>query len=96
MIGQRHSEKSMSLTFLKVRTLSAICSLEHQPYLDILPKADKLYTPLYFTDDELSIFSGTNVHGAALTQKSIWEKEWKAICRCISCLSPESSEVFTW
>ncbi|KZS93388.1 SET domain-containing protein [Sistotremastrum niveocremeum HHB9708] len=68
----------------------------HRPYLDILPPAPNLKTPLQFTDAEIDLLKGTNLHGAALDRIEERSKEWK---RCLSLIRETSqkwADAFTW
>ncbi|WVR05731.1 hypothetical protein IAU60_002756 [Kwoniella sp. DSM 27419] len=49
-------------------------ALRHRTYLESLPKPADLTTPLYFSEPELELLSGTNLLGAVEDRK----REWKA------------------
>ncbi|KAL5524918.1 hypothetical protein ACEPAF_8787 [Sanghuangporus sanghuang] len=72
------------------------CLLRHRPYIDILPKAETLLTPLYFSEDELDLFRGTNVYGATLDQSRICMEEYRQLREAIGVHSPGISEMFTF
>lgn len=72
------------------------CLLRHRPYIELLPKADALLTPLYFTDGELDLFRGSNLYGAALDQKRTWDAEWQSLTAAIKIEAPLLAERFTW
>ncbi|KAI9638021.1 uncharacterized protein MKK02DRAFT_36002 [Dioszegia hungarica] len=54
-------------------------SLRHWPYINSLPPAPDLTTPLYFTEPELDLLRGTNLHGAVMDRKAEWKEEWAAM-----------------
>ncbi|KAH8830266.1 SET domain protein [Flagelloscypha sp. PMI_526] len=68
--------------------------LAHGPYLDILPPATN--TSVYFNEDELSSFKGSNLYGATLDRCRDWEDEWKACCQTISRSKKDWADGFTW
>ncbi|KAL5510985.1 hypothetical protein ACEPAG_3704 [Sanghuangporus baumii] len=72
------------------------CLLRHRPYIDILPKAETLLTPLYFSEDELDLFRGTNVYGATLDQSRICTEEYRQLREAIAVHSPGISKMFTF
>ncbi|KAL5478677.1 hypothetical protein ACEPAI_1954 [Sanghuangporus weigelae] len=72
------------------------CLLRHRPYIDILPKAETLLTPLYFSEDELDLFRGTNVYGAALDQSRMCMEEYRQLREAIAVHLPGISEMFTF
>jgi hypothetical protein len=64
--------------------------LGHMEYVASLPPASTLRTPLHFTDEELSLLAGTNLHGATLDRRAQLEKEHQAIQQVLN------FEGFTW
>ncbi|KAL5498100.1 hypothetical protein ACEPAH_2230 [Sanghuangporus vaninii] len=72
------------------------CLLRHRPYIDILPKAEILLTPLYFSEDELDLFRGTNIYGATLDRSRICMEEYWKLREAIAVHSPGISEMFTF
>lgn len=42
-----------------------------------------ILTPLYFSDDELELFRGTNIYQATINQKINLEKQYNEICAAI-------------
>ena len=50
--------------------------LLHGPYLDTVPPASDLRTPLFFTPGELLLLQGTNILGATLDRKILWTNEY--------------------
>jgi hypothetical protein len=71
-------------------------TLIHSPYLDTLPSADKLRTPLHFTTAELDGLRGTNLHGAMLDRRRTWEAEWERCRADVSAVSAEWGGALTW
>ncbi|KAI5117177.1 hypothetical protein M0805_008156 [Coniferiporia weirii] len=68
--------------------------LRHRPYINMLPKPETLLTPLYFTEDELSLFKGTNLYGATVSQRDTWEAEWRTLREAIRQGAPLVAERF--
>ncbi|KGB77599.1 cytoplasmic protein [Cryptococcus deuterogattii 99/473] len=54
-------------------------SLVHKTYLASLPSASNLPTPLYFTESELQLLSGSNLLGAVEDRRAEWSAESKAL-----------------
>ena len=77
-------------------TDGTLLRLRHRPYLNILPKPEKLVTPLYFSDEELDLFSGTNLHHATVSQRSTWKEEWANLRSILRDLKSDLSEKLTW
>lgn len=50
-------------------------SLVHKTYLASLPPASNLSTPLYFTESELQLLSGSNLLGAVEDRRKEWSAE---------------------
>jgi hypothetical protein len=70
--------------------------LNHILYLNTLPTAEKLRTPLHFSSSELALFQGSNLYGAALDREKEWRKEW-GTCRNIVAEGDASwGKEFTW
>ena len=70
--------------------------LAHRAYVDILPSADKLRTPLHFTSAELELFKGSNLYGATLDRQRDWETEWAACRDFVASRDASLAERFTW
>ncbi|KAF8663378.1 hypothetical protein AX16_000953 [Volvariella volvacea WC 439] len=70
--------------------------LAHYRYLATLPSRDKLRTPLYFTPEELQLFRGTNLFGAALDKEREWKDEWTQCRRLVGKLNPAWGQAYTW
>ena len=70
--------------------------LHHRPYVDVLPKFDALLTPLFFTEEELGLFKGTNMYGATLDQRAGWDMEWRNVVEVLRPLAEELADKFTW
>jgi hypothetical protein len=64
--------------------------LQHWPYIASLPPADTLRTPLQFTDSEMTLLEGTNLHGATLDRRRQWEAEYEIVKSTIT------DEGMTW
>lgn len=54
-------------------------SLVHKTYLASLPPASNLSTPLYFTESELQLLSGSNLLGAVEDRRKEWSAESAAL-----------------
>ena len=70
--------------------------LEHGPYLDILPSADELRTPLHFTHDELESFRGSNLYGATHDRQREWQKECNQCREAFAAANATWAGEFTW
>ena len=70
--------------------------LAHRPYLDILPSADKLRTPLHFTHDELEAFRGSNLYGATHDRQREWQEECNQCREAFAAVNPTWANEFTW
>ena len=53
-------------------------------------------TSLYFSDEELDLFSGTNLHHATLSQRSAWKEEWAHLQSILRDLKSDLSEKLIW
>ncbi|KAK8865828.1 hypothetical protein IAR55_000976 [Kwoniella newhampshirensis] len=65
-------------------------ALAHLTYLDSLPDPSDLTTPLYFTDPELRLLSGSNLFGAVEDRR----REWKAEADTVRAVLKEQG--LTW
>ncbi|WWD17987.1 hypothetical protein CI109_102433 [Kwoniella shandongensis] len=54
-------------------------ALAHLTYLDSLPNSSDLTTPLYFSDAELGLLSGSNLLGAVEDRKREWKAESEVV-----------------
>ncbi|KAH9983192.1 hypothetical protein BJV74DRAFT_851425 [Russula compacta] len=70
--------------------------LIHAPYLDTLPSPSQLRTPLHFTGEELSALRGTNLYGATIDRRQVWEAEWEQCCADVSAVNAEWGKELTW
>ncbi|EPS95499.1 hypothetical protein FOMPIDRAFT_1062699 [Fomitopsis schrenkii] len=70
--------------------------LAHRHYLDTLPSAEKLRTPLHFTHDELGAFRGSNLYGATLVRQREWQEEWKQCREAFAAANPAWASELTW
>ncbi|KAI0311446.1 SET domain-containing protein [Amylostereum chailletii] len=68
----------------------------HAPYLNTLPDATKLRTPLHFTPEELETLKGTNMYGATMDRKRDWLAEWEKCRKDIATTNEHWAEAFTW
>lgn len=50
-------------------------SLKHFEYVASLPSSSTLRTPLHFTDDEMTLLAGTNLHGATVDRRTTLHEE---------------------
>jgi hypothetical protein len=71
-------------------------TLIHAPYLDTLPSPDQLRTPLHFTSAELDALRGTNLHGATIDRRRVWEAEWERCRADVSAVDVEWGRALTW
>lgn len=52
---------------------------------------------MYFTPEEMALFKGTNMYGAALDQRSLWEGEWRGVVDIIrEAGADQVAGKFTW
>ncbi|KAJ8472930.1 hypothetical protein ONZ51_g8176 [Trametes cubensis] len=70
--------------------------LRHGPYIDTLPSAEKLRTPLHFSSVELEAFRGSNLYGATLDRQRDWQAEWQQCRAVVSVANSSWGEAFTW
>ena len=75
---------------------SSYDTLIHTPYLDTLPSPSQLRTALHFTETELDALRGTNIYGATLDRRQVWEAEWEECRADISAVNAEWGKEFTW
>lgn len=54
-------------------------TLQHWPYIQSLPPASTLRTPLQFTDAEMGLLEGSNLYGATLDRRRQWTEEWQTV-----------------
>jgi hypothetical protein len=71
-------------------------TLIHAPYLNTLPSPSQLRTTLHFTEAELDALRGTNLYGATLERRQVWEAEWEQCRADISAVDTEWGKEFTW
>jgi hypothetical protein len=77
-------------------SISAPKELAHRPYINILPSAERLCTPLHFTPEELDLFRGTNIYGATIDRQKAWEMEWEMCRNRIAVSNSYLAHRFTW
>ncbi|KAG6850915.1 hypothetical protein H0H93_006741 [Arthromyces matolae] len=70
--------------------------LLHDAYLNTLPSAEKLRTPLHFTALELELFQGTNLYGATLDREKEWRAEWNQCKSAFSRQNADWGDKFSW
>ncbi|BGO90464.1 hypothetical protein NBRC10512_004730 [Rhodotorula toruloides] len=68
--------------------------LQHQPYVDFLPKSEAMRTPLYFTPAERELLRGTNLYGAAQEREDDWKAEWREVTSWVT--DEEVRRELTW
>ena len=76
--------------------LSLGSHLAHYSYVNTLPAAGQLRTPLHFTPLELEMFKGTNLYGAALDRERDWRAEWSQCHAVIFDANSDWGNRFTW
>ncbi|ORX33849.1 putative cytoplasm protein [Kockovaella imperatae] len=54
-------------------------ALGHLKYVNSLPSADLLLTPLHYSEPELELLQGTNMYGAIEAQRALWKSESERI-----------------
>ncbi|KDR84012.1 hypothetical protein GALMADRAFT_56376 [Galerina marginata CBS 339.88] len=70
--------------------------LAHFEYINTLPTAEKLRTPLHFFASELQLFKGTNIYGATGDRERDWKFEWNQCCSVVRQSNHLWGELFTW
>ncbi|KAH7882159.1 hypothetical protein F5I97DRAFT_1817676 [Phlebopus sp. FC_14] len=70
--------------------------LQHMPYIQCLPTADKLLTALHFSKRELEFLQGTNLYGAALDRERDWRAEWETCRSVLENVKSSWATSFTW
>jgi len=78
------------------RIVKSSSHLLHYAYLEALPSAEQLRTPLHFTAMELELFRGTNLYGATLDRRAEWELEWSKCRTYFLALNQALGEKFSW
>jgi len=68
--------------------------LKHQPYIDSLP--NELWTPLFWTEEELRMLDGTNLRGATQDRKDTWLGSWNRSSEWVQSVQSEWRQDFTW
>jgi hypothetical protein len=65
------------------------------PYMDVLPKEDRLNTPVYYDDEAMRFLKDTELDGAVRMRLRAWKEEWE---RALSVLEEKGRNVdgFTW
>lgn len=80
------------------RTNSDISSspeLQHLPYLETLPPAQLLTTPLTFNDEELDLLKGTNLYGATTDRKRDIIEQHSRCQAALTTFAPNLADHFT-
>ena len=70
--------------------------LRHFPYLQLLPPQGDLMTAVYFTQEELECFRGTNLYGACNDRLRDWQTEWAHCREVVSQSKPDWGIQFEW
>ncbi|KAF9481868.1 SET domain-containing protein [Pholiota conissans] len=87
----------ISLHWIIDRQDSSIAdNLRHDRYLDTLPSAENLRTPLHFSPAEREIFKGTNLYGATADREREWRLEWNQCSQLVTQSKALLTELFTW
>ncbi|KIJ60469.1 hypothetical protein HYDPIDRAFT_98705 [Hydnomerulius pinastri MD-312] len=75
---------------------STMIVLRHLPYIRCLPAAEKLSTPLHFSERELELLKGTNLFGATLDRGHDWRTEWEQCRSLVQTVNQAWGESLTW
>lgn len=75
----RRKSVDLHIVLIVVRRREWPRSLVHKTYLASLPPASNLSTPLYFTESELQLLSGSNLLGAVEDRRKEWSAESAAL-----------------
>lgn len=54
-------------------------ALAHRAYVDSLPDAKNMTTPLFFTTEERALLEGTNLAGAVVDTETNWRAELESL-----------------
>jgi hypothetical protein len=76
------------------QALPSSVSLVHRYYVDTLPDETRLRTPLWFSEQELRLLQGTNLLGATLERKAVWQSEWESVATVL--LNEVPSIILPW
>ncbi|KAI9571841.1 hypothetical protein HD554DRAFT_2069851 [Boletus coccyginus] len=71
-------------------------ALRHFPYIQCLPRAANLLTPLHFTTTEREILRGTNLYGATSDRERDLRTEWVQCWSLVHGVNPTWADAFTW
>ncbi|KAI5481575.1 lysine methyltransferase [Pseudohyphozyma bogoriensis] len=66
--------------------------LLHGVYVDSLPAAETLRTPLYYSDAEMDLLMASNLHGATTDRQKQWKDEWESLLTRLT----HGVDAFTW
>jgi hypothetical protein len=69
--------------------------LRHQEYINTLPH-DGLTTPLFFTEEELTLLHGTNLYHATIDRKREWYTGWQRVRQWLHGVFELDEDEFTW
>ncbi|ESK96869.1 lysine methyltransferase [Moniliophthora roreri MCA 2997] len=70
--------------------------LQHGPYVEMLPSADKMRTGLHLTPEERELFKGSNLFGAIDDREKDCRSEWSECAKVIASSNSGWAEAFTW
>lgn len=85
-----------SPTFVHGSHDSSSEALRHFPYIQCLPPAADLLTPLHFTTAEREILRGTNLYGATSDRERDLRTEWVQCRSLVHGVNPAWADAFTW
>ncbi|KAH0834002.1 hypothetical protein J3R83DRAFT_11238 [Lanmaoa asiatica] len=71
-------------------------ALRHFSYIQCLPPAANLLTPLHFTTTEREILRGTNLYGATLDRERDWRADWIQCRSLVHGVDSVWGDAFTW
>ncbi|KAI9467327.1 hypothetical protein BJY52DRAFT_1201632 [Lactarius psammicola] len=99
-ILERWTERQLIIVYICFHwiasTDTSYDALIHSPYLDTLPSPDRLRTPLHFSAEELYALKGTNLYGATIDRRQVWEAEWEQCLADVSTINAEWGKGLTW
>ncbi|KAF8589576.1 SET domain-containing protein [Ramaria rubella] len=101
---EKLSKRELICTYLVLHWLleeegsdwSLSSAFQHLPYLDTLPSADVLRTPLHFCETELSLLRATNLYGATIDRTAERRSEWERCRYYIGITRAGWENGFTW
>ncbi|KAF9266338.1 SET domain-containing protein [Marasmius fiardii PR-910] len=70
--------------------------LQHDPYVRMLPPAEKMRTGLHFTSDEREMFRGSNLFGAITDREKECREEWAQCAGVVTECNASWGVAFSW